>query len=96
MTWLFSLALSLFAVILIAPAQQTQGNQLPGIWMCKDKNGETVFSNRTWQYGECKPYVASPGLRESFLEEMILKKKQYAPHVLPHQSSTQSGVFGPL
>jgi hypothetical protein len=76
---------------------QAQGNQLPGIWMCKDKNGATVFSNRTWQYGECRPYVASPGLREEFLEEMFLKRKQHTPqHVIPDQSNTKSNVFGPL
>jgi hypothetical protein len=76
---------------------QTKGNQLPGIWICKDRNGDTVFSNRTWQYGECRPYVASPGLREAFLEEMLLKRKQHTPqHAIPDQSSTKSNVIGPL
>ncbi len=76
---------------------QVQGNQLPGIWTCKDKNGDTVFSNRTWQYGECRPYVASPGLREDFLEEMLLKRKQHTPqHVIPDQSNPKSNVIGPL
>jgi hypothetical protein len=76
---------------------QTHGNQVLGIWMCKDKNGDTVFSNRTEEYRECRPYVVSPGLREAFLKEMLLKRKQHAPqHVIPDQSSTKSTVIGPL
>jgi hypothetical protein len=76
---------------------QTQGDQVPGIWMCKDKNGDTVFSNRTGQYRECRPYVVSPGLREAFLKEMLLKKKQPAPqHLLPDQSSTKGAAIGPF
>jgi hypothetical protein len=76
---------------------QTQGDQVPGIWMCKDKNGDTVFSNRTGQYRECRPYVVSPGLREAFLKEMLLKKKQPAPqHLLPDQSSAKGAAIGPF
>ncbi len=76
--------------------EQTQDNQLPGIWMCKDKHGDTVFSNRTEHYRECRPYVLSPGLREAFLREMLLERKQRAPqHVIPDQTDKRI-VIGPL
>ena len=87
-----------FFLLIVGVGLQTQGNQVPGIWMCKDKkNGDTVYSNRTWQYGECRPYVASPGLRETFLKEMLLKRRQHIPQqVIPDQSNTKSNVIGPL
>lgn len=76
---------------------QTQGNPLPGIWMCKDKNGDTVFSNRPRHYRGCQPYVASPGLRDAFREEMLLNRKQQIPqHPIPNLSSSKSEVIGPL
>ena len=93
--YLLSLVLFLLMVVV---SSQTQGNQLPGVWVCKDKNGEKVFTNRTWDYGECRPYVASPGLREAFLQEMLLlQKKQHAPQqVVPDQPNIKSNVIGPL
>jgi hypothetical protein len=83
---------------MVAMGLQIQGHHFPGIWTCKDKNGDTVFSNQPGQYRECHPYVASPELRDAFLEEMLLnKRKQYSPHPLvPDLSRTKNEVIGPL
>ena len=87
-----------FGVLVLLYASVHAASSSPvGMWVCKDGEDHTVFTNRVTQYQNCRPYVPGLSLRDAVDKQMRSKEKEDSALAKILDNARSSGkILGPL
>ena len=84
-------------VIVICPLVYAASSSSVGMWVCKDAENHTVYTNRVRQYQNCRPYVPGPRLRDLVDKQMRITEKEYTDLDKMLDNARSLGkILGPL
>jgi hypothetical protein len=84
-------------LVLICPSGQAASSSPVGIWVCKDAEDHTVFTNRVRQYQNCRPYVPRLSIRDLLDQQMRIREKEDTALEKILDNARASGkIMGPL
>ena len=84
-------------LVLICPPLHGASSSSVGMWVCKDAENHTVFTNRVRQYQNCRPYVPGPRLRDLVDKQMRITEKEYTDLDKMLDNARSLGkILGPL
>jgi hypothetical protein len=84
-------------LILISPPVHAASSSSVGMWMCKDAEDHTVFTNRVRQYQNCRPYVPGLSLRGLLDKQMrITEQESSALDKMLENAKSSGKILGPL
>ena len=84
-------------LVLICPPLHGASSSSVGMWVCKDAENHTVFTNRVRQYQNCRPYVPALSLPDLLDKQMRNREKEdTALEKLLDNARSSGKIMGPL
>ena len=92
-----SIILAGFGVLIgLCPSVYAASSSSVGMWVCKDAENHTVFTNRVRQYQNCRPYVPAPSLRDLLDKQKPITEKENTLEKMLDNARYPGKIIGPL